>query len=337
MDAMLDRLGRNRFVVIGRAGLDLYPEPDGTKIEDASGFRADLGGSAGNIAVALARLGADAALLSPLADDPVGRFTRNTLARYNVDASLCRAVGGEARNTLALAETRAADCEVVIYRNGAADFELSESDISGLDYAGVGAVIATGTSLAREPSRSTIMTAYGRAREAGVVTVLDLDYRPYSWGSDDEARTIYEAAINHCDIVIGNDDEFGLIAGSKADALACARKLAGAGTSITILKLGAGGSVTLAGGRSIETGIFPVKVLKPFGAGDAFMGALMAGLASGLDVAEAVRQGSAAAAIVVSRPGCASAMPVREDLNTFMAGKTVTQKTNEDTHAHSTV
>ena len=337
MDAMLDRLRLNRFVVIGRAGLDLYPEPDGTKIEDATGFRADLGGSAGNIAVALARLGADAALLSPLADDPVGRFTRNTLARYNVDASLCRAVGGECRNTLALAETRAEDCEVVIYRNGAADFELSENDISGLDYSTVGAVIATGTSLAREPSRTSIMTAYRRARKAGAAAVLDLDFRPYSWNSENEAKAVYEEAIGLCDIVIGNDDEFGLIAGEKANALSCARRLAGTGVSITILKMGAGGSLTLAGGRSIETGIFPVRPLKPFGAGDAFMGSLMAGLAAGSDVAEAVRQGSAAAAIVVSRPGCASAMPVREELNAFMAGQTVAQKTEEDPHAHSTV
>src|SRR4029079_6301233 len=91
-------------IVIGRAGLDLYPEPDGTEIEAAEHFRSDVGGSAANIAVALARQGVRVALLSPLSDDAVGRFVRATLGRYGVDTSRCRAVAGGYRTSLALAE-----------------------------------------------------------------------------------------------------------------------------------------------------------------------------------------------------------------------------------------
>jgi 5-dehydro-2-deoxygluconokinase len=36
-------------LVLGRAGLDLYPQPDGGKTSDADGFSADMGGSGGNI------------------------------------------------------------------------------------------------------------------------------------------------------------------------------------------------------------------------------------------------------------------------------------------------
>ena len=49
--------------VLGRAGIDFYPEPAGTNMEEAKYFSADMGGSAGNIAVALARQGRHAALL----------------------------------------------------------------------------------------------------------------------------------------------------------------------------------------------------------------------------------------------------------------------------------
>ena len=59
LDAMLVRIQKGRFLSLGRAGLDLYPEPIGTKTSDATSFSADLGGSAGNIAVALAKLGED--------------------------------------------------------------------------------------------------------------------------------------------------------------------------------------------------------------------------------------------------------------------------------------
>ena len=56
MPAWLDSLSREGcFIVVGRAGLDLYPSPPGTQITCAKTFSSDIGGSAGNIAVALAR------------------------------------------------------------------------------------------------------------------------------------------------------------------------------------------------------------------------------------------------------------------------------------------
>ncbi|MGP1397678.1 MAG: PfkB family carbohydrate kinase [Inquilinaceae bacterium] len=332
-----ERLGRDRFVVIGRAGLDLYPEPEGAKIEDAVRFRSDVGGSAGNIAVALARLGSSASVLSPLADDPVGRFTRKALDRYGVDTALCRAVGGESRNTLALAETRATDCEVVIYRNGAADFELSEDDVAAIDYGMVGGLIATGTALARDPSRGAVLSAFRRARSAGVATVLDLDYRPYSWMSAAEARTVYGAAIDLSDMVVGNDEEFAVVAGAHSGAAAFARALAVRSGAIAVFKMGEKGSVTFAGGDVIETGIVPVTVRKPFGAGDAFMGGMMAALARGRDLAIALQRGSAAAGLVVSRNGCASSMPDADDLAAFMASPSSPPKPERDRHARSAV
>ena len=66
-EAVLASLREGRFLIVGRAGMDLYPEPPGTRITEATKFTADLGGSAGNIAVAIARHGRDAALVSVLA------------------------------------------------------------------------------------------------------------------------------------------------------------------------------------------------------------------------------------------------------------------------------
>ena len=69
-------------LVLGRAGLDLYPEPDGCKIQDALSFSSDLGGSAGNIAVAISRACAKAGLISALSDDAVGNFVKQRLAKH---------------------------------------------------------------------------------------------------------------------------------------------------------------------------------------------------------------------------------------------------------------
>ena len=59
------RMAGRAVLVVGRAGMDLYPVPDGIRIEDADELVTDVGGSAGNIAVALAKL---LGVLTPLHD-----------------------------------------------------------------------------------------------------------------------------------------------------------------------------------------------------------------------------------------------------------------------------
>ena len=188
MALAIDRTRALGVIIVGRVGLDLYPEPDGTRIEDAARFVTDLGGSAGNIAVALARQGASAALISPLSDDAVGRFVRATMATYQVDTSQCRAVAGDFRTSLALAETRASDCEVVIYRNGAADLQMDSEDVNAAFIANASVLIVTGTALAAEPSRSASMAALAAGQQAGTFTILDVDHRAYSWASSGKPR-----------------------------------------------------------------------------------------------------------------------------------------------------
>ena len=66
------------------------------------------------------------------------------------------------------------------------------------------------------------------------------------------------------------------------------------------------------------TGIFEVDALKPTGAGDAFMGVFIASLLNKKSIKDSVIYGSAAAAIVVTRVGCSSAMPNYEELELFV-------------------
>jgi 5-dehydro-2-deoxygluconokinase len=309
-----------RFLVLGRAGMDLYADPPGARTEEARHFSAALGGSAANIAVAIAKLGGSAALVTVVSDDAVGRFTLNELSRYGVDAGHVRQSGGEVRTSLAVVESRFENCQSVIYRNGAADFLLAEADVSAIPYAEYGALIVTGTSLALEPSRGATMMAMERARKAGITVVLDVDYRPYSWIANGEAAATCRTAAELCQIVIGNDVEFAMMA-NGGDGLALAHSLAIPGERMTIYKEGEKGSVTFANGRSFSAGIYQVTPLKPTGAGDSFMGGFVTGLAHGLDVKASVLRGSAAAAITVTRVGCAPALPTSAELDTFMAGQ----------------
>ncbi len=314
----------DRFLVIGRAGMDLYPDPTGTKTEDAQRFVSALGGSSANIAAALTRLDAKAALVTCVSDDAVGRFARNALQNYGIDARYVRDVQGEYRNSLALAESRTDDFQSVIYRNLAADFQMSIEDVEAVDYGSFDALVTTGTVLAAEPSRGAAFRAFELARQHGLTLVFDIDYRPYSWTSAEEAAEIMSRSCSACDFIIGNDLEFDFVAGAKGAGLSKAKSLAKDDGKTVVYKRGEKGSLTLTADTEIDMGVFEVSPLKPVGAGDAFMGGFLASIAAGCDLAESVRRGSASAAIVVTRVGCAPAMPTAKELTDFLASNACT-------------
>lgn len=315
----LQRLTGKRFVVIGRAGMDLYPEPAGSTIENASHFQSALGGSSANICAAIVRQGGNAALVTRVSDDAVGRYCLNQLDHYGIDRQHVCAVGGEFRNSLALSESRVEAHQTVIYRNGAADFQMNDDDVSGVDYAAFSGLITTGTVLAAEPSRSAAFLAFDKARQAQIPLIFDLDYRPYSWASAEEAAAVYSRAGAMCDIIVGNDVEFGFMAGDYEKGLGKARELAAESAAIVVYKMGEKGAVTISADGELQTGIYAVEALKPTGAGDSFLGGFIMALASGGTVQDAVLRGSACAAIVVGRVGCAPAMPTVAELEDFLA------------------
>ncbi len=318
MSALLDGIRQNNFLVIGRAGMDFFPHPPGTKTEEATEFRSGLGGSAANTAAGICIFGGKADLVTCVSDDSVGRYCLNQLDHYGVGRTHVRNVGGEFRNSLAVYETRVEQHQSVIYRNGAADFEMSIEDVEALDYTAYGALITAGTVFAAEPSRSAAFRAFELAREAGLPIIFDIDYRPYSWPSPQVAEEVLSKAGGLADMIVGNDEEFGFMAGDIAKGEQKAKSLAETSAEVVIYKMGEKGAVTYTGNDVITTGIYKVEALKPTGAGDSFMAGLMAAIAAGHDLKDAIHRGSACAAIVVGKPGCAPALPNLTELETFL-------------------
>lgn len=309
----------DHFLIVGRVGMDLYPLPDGTKIEQAEQFKTDIGGSAGNIAVALVKAGEKAALLSCVSDDGVGDFVRHKMAHYGVDMSAVGIAGGTARTSLALAETRASSPNVVIYRNGAADLYLDDTLINALDLDAVKAIIITGTALSYQPALDQLVRLCQKAQSTHIPIVLDVDYRPSAWESEAAAKEALVQLLPACDIIVGNDDEFAVIAGGSAqDGYEAAKSLA-LKEQLVLYKKGEAGCEAFFKETSLSVGIFKVDIKKPFGAGDAFLGNLLTALAQDKTLQEAITNGAAAAAYVVSRSGCASAMPNKQQLADFIA------------------
>jgi len=318
MHRVLAGIVQNNFVVIGRAGMDIFPDPPGTKTEDAETFKAGLGGSSANIATGVVKLGGQAALVTSVSRDSVGRYCVKQLQNYGVNCAHVKSVGGEFRNSLAVYESRVSEHQSVIYRNGAADFQFTNQDAEEVAYGDFGALVTAGTVFASEPSRSAAFHAFDLAKAAGLPIIFDIDYRPYSWPSAEVAAEVLSRAGALSDVIVGNDEEFGFMAGGIKKGLKKAHSLSQSSAKIVIYKMGEKGAITFADDLELHTGIYSVTPLKPTGAGDSFMAGFLVSMAQGLSLEHSVLRGSACAAIVVSKPGCAPAMPYQEDLEMFL-------------------
>ena len=322
LEFLISKIQKNNFLLIGRAGVDIYPDPPGTKTENANNYVTHLGGSSANMGVQLTKYGGSCSLLTRVSNDALGKFALNQLDHYGVKRNLIKLEDNETRISFAIVESTVEDHQSIIYRNKAADLFLNKNDIENSNIQNYQCILITGTSLAAEPSRSAILYALQIAKEKNIPVIMDIDYRPYTWESADKAKQIYNLASDYCSGIIGNDDEFAVLAGSYQDGLNYAKKKSN-NCDLVIYKMGSKGSITFANNQKIEKGIFPVKPLKPTGAGDAFMGSLIGALYKSYDLQKAIEIGSAAAAIVVTKVGCAPAMPDLDEVLDFMKSNNI--------------
>ena len=175
-------------LTMGRIGVDLYPQQVGVGLDEVETFGKYLGGSATNVAVAAARYGRRAAVISRTGQDPFGRFIHTALRGYGVDDRYVTAVK-ELPTPVTFCEIFPPDdFPLYFYRwPKAPDLEIrrEELDTDAIGEAGVFWVTVTG--LSQEPSRTATLAAL-EARAKKDITVLDLDYRPMFWPSREEAR-----------------------------------------------------------------------------------------------------------------------------------------------------
>lgn len=324
------------IVCLGRLAVDLYAQQVGARLEDVSSFAKYLGGSSANIAFGCARLGLSSSMLARVGNDHMGRFLTETLAREGCDVSHVR-VDPERLTALVLLGLEDRDTfPLVFYRENCADMAVDEADFDEAYIASSKALLITGTHFSTEQVNRTSRRALEVARRHQVRTVLDIDYRPVLWGltgkADGETRFVANEGVTAhlqrilplIDLVIGTEEEF-RIAGGKdrlTDALAMVRKVTGA---TLVVKRGPLGCSIIEGEvpASIEDapvhGGVEVEVLNVLGAGDAFASGFLSGWLRDAPLEACARAANACGALVVSRHGCAPAMPTPAELDYFLA------------------
>ena len=304
------------IITMGRVSVDLYPEQIGVPLAEVKTFAKSLGGSATNVAVAAARLGHRSAVITKVGDDGFGPYVRAALEEFGVDA---RWVGTDPdlRTPLAFCEIFPPDdFPLLFYREPKApDINIEVEDLDLEAIAAVSLFWVTGTGLSEEPSRSTTLTAL-KAR-SGEITVIDLDYRPMLWESEEETTRLYREALQHATVAVGNQEEVKMAVGTD-DPFEASEALLDLGIELAIVKQGPQGVLARTAKGVAKAPPVQVEVLNGLGAGDAFGGALCHGLLSGWDPERTIRFANAAGAIVASRLACADDMPTADEVEDLL-------------------
>ena len=301
-------------VSIGRVSVDLYAIEPGASFADQQSFTKSVGGSPTNVAVAAARLGRRAALVTKVGGDGLGRYVLNRLRDWNVDTRFVGVQQGAQTPVVLTALDPPASPQIAFYRGAAApDTTLTENDLPAHLITGCQLLWLSHASLAKGTTAAAV-TTWARQRGRRPYTVLDLDYRPALWPDLATAREAAHAAIAASTVVVGNLAECEM-AVATADPEAAADALLAAGVDLAIVKLGADGVLMAQPDHRCTIAPTPVDVVCGLGAGDAFGGGLVHGLLSGWSVPRIGRFASAAGALVASRLSCAEAMPTLTELD----------------------
>lgn len=301
-------------VTMGRVGVDLYPQQTGVGLEDVESFGKFLGGSPTNVAVAAARYGRSAAVITKTGADPFGAFVRKALRGYGVDDSLVGTSEGLPTPVTFCEIFPPDDFPLYFYRFPKApdlDIHPEELDLDAIRSAAVFWVTVTG--LCQEPSRSATLAAL-EARGKRGITVLDLDYRPMFWDSPQAARDWVKLALPHVTVAVGNREECEVAVGATDSPAEAARALRAAGVSLAVVKQGPKGVLALDDSGQVEVPPAPVNVVNGLGAGDAFGGALVHGLLAGWGTERIMRFANAAGAYVAGELACSDAMPTEAEV-----------------------
>ncbi len=305
-------------LTIGRVSVDLYPQQSGVPLSKVQTFAKSIGGSPTNVAVACARLGRRAAVVTRVGNDGFGEYIRADLAeKFGVDNRFVT-TDPDLRTALAFcALDPPTDPPLLFYREPRGpEMNLRPADIPDIA-ATVPVLWTAGSRFAQDPSRSTVMEVLEQ-RNRRPHTVLDLDFRPSFWTSRQEASTHIGQAVDFATVAVGNRTECEIAIGTS-DPHTAADRLLDRGVSLAIVKQGADGVLVATPENRAEVRPMPVEVVCGLGAGDAFGGSLADGLLAGLDPVEIVTRANAAGAIVAGRLACSDAMPTPAEIDEMLA------------------
>lgn len=298
--------------------------PCGTSSQGQLLYARNPGGAPANVLAMAARLGVKARLCSVVGSDNFGTFLIESMLAAGIDTRFISRTA-QARTTLAFVDLdERNDRSFTFYRKPGADILLADADIPNEALEGCGVYHFSGVSLTDEPARGAVLRAAQRAKKMGLLVSFDPNYRPFLWPEAAQARRAFEEGLQLADIVKLSEEEVAFLL-EKENAAQGAAELAKRCGALVLVSCGARGALAAnASGLLGRAEALPVAVADTTGAGDAFLGAILAALAgkekaalASMSEQEAVRLlhlGCTAGSLTASKLGAIPALPDKDEI-----------------------
>lgn len=300
-------------IVAGETLVDFLPEGTG-RLDEVERFAPREGGSAANVAMALAHLGHPPLFFTNIATDPFGDALAATLDACGIPDDLVFRDDGATTTLALISATPDGEPTFTFYRDRGADTRLPVGAVGDDVLQDAAWIHFTGVTLTAEPSRTATMELLRRASIADCTVSLDPNVRETMWESPDTMTAVLRGAISLADVIISSAAELHAIDIAIADVVAQARRVCSFGPHTTMLTLGRDGAIVVGTESSPLPGThhhegFRVDTVDTTGAGDAFAAAVIATMRNGVtDPTEVLAAANATAAVSTVEQGAVNAL-----------------------------
>lgn len=304
----------SKIWVTGDAVVDLIPDTESTYLKCP-------GGAPANVAVAISRLGGNSAFFGRVGQDPLGRFMKATLAQEQVNTDYMLLDEAQRTSTVIVDLDDSGERSFTFMVKPSADQFLIPADIPAFvqgEWLHVCSI-----ALANEPSRSSTLKAMQDIKAAGGFVSFDPNLREEVWANPEELKPVVRQAIELADVVKFSDDE--LLFLTDTDSLEAGLEAIKAfHNTLVLITQGAKGALVVFEGEQELIAGQAVKPVDTTGAGDAFVGGLLARLAQHNEwtnkeaIHSAVNWANGCGALATTQKGAMTALPTQDALLAYI-------------------
>ncbi|MBI9104639.1 MAG: sugar kinase [Spirochaetales bacterium] len=310
-------ISRGRVIAFGDVNVDLVVDLPGNLDVDHPEAALFSGGTVGNTAAGMARLGMDVSFLGKVGDDGYGRFIRDEFKKEGVDTGWLLVDKDDfTLMVIAFIDQKGEKHNITWPPEGTAQFKLDESDFPEGVWDNVSWFHTSGIILGESPSQQTTLKMMQKARQKGIPVSFDLNLRLEYFGWRKGVRDAVLKAIALSDYIFASlDEELAPLTG-ETDHRKIISALMHPGLTI-IARQGKEDSLVFITNDSFNVPTINVEVVDTLGAGDAFNSGFILGKIEGKSLLESIEIAHCCAGFNLTRKG-ARGLPDRIELNALL-------------------
>lgn len=306
----------NKVWVLGDAVVDLLPDGEHRYLRCP-------GGAPANVAVAISRLSGKSAFIGRVGDDPLGRFLRQTLQNEGVEIDYMHLDPIHRTSTVIVDLDIHGERTFTFMVNPSADQFLEPSDLprfrqsEWLHFCSI--------ALINQPSRTTVQQAVAQIKQAGGFVSFDPNLRPSLWQNETMMIEEVNKMIAVADVIKFSEEEVCLLSNRSDLEQAIRHTRQQYPDKLILVTLGADGALYFYQEICGEIKGNRVHVVDTTGAGDAFVGGMLQGLAQHTDwqneqvLAQSLQQANLCGALATTAKGAMSALPTYQQIGQLLS------------------